>query len=146
MQKLFEYAYHSVHECSLLNSQGNIKAPQSSLWKPFTRFLKCFGHISFYVFCTYLRIPGTEEASGLLSMRSHRVGHDWSDLAAAAAASQCYRSLTMLGSWDVEQFLQILTNTLIKGYTEWILREFNEWIQVKYIQPLQVRVFNRSIR
>ena len=30
------------------------------------------------------RIPGTEEPSGLLSMGSHRVGHDWSDLAAAA--------------------------------------------------------------
>ena len=33
------------------------------------------------------RIPGTEEPSGLLSMGSHRVGHDWSDLAAAAAAA-----------------------------------------------------------
>ena len=31
------------------------------------------------------RIPGTEEPSGLQSMGSHRVGHDWSDLAAAAA-------------------------------------------------------------
>ena len=31
------------------------------------------------------RIPGTEEPSGLPSMGSHRVGHDWSDLAAAAA-------------------------------------------------------------
>ena len=31
------------------------------------------------------RIPGTEEPSGLPSMRSHRVGHDGSDLAAAAA-------------------------------------------------------------
>ena len=30
------------------------------------------------------RIPGTEEAGGLPSMGSHRVGHDWSDLAAAA--------------------------------------------------------------
>ena len=30
------------------------------------------------------RIPGTEEPSGLLSMGLHRVGHDWSDLAAAA--------------------------------------------------------------
>ena len=29
-----------------------------------------------------LRIPGTEEPDGLLSMGSHRVGHDWSDLAA----------------------------------------------------------------
>ena len=29
------------------------------------------------------RIPGMGEPGGLLSMRSHRVGHDWSDLAAA---------------------------------------------------------------
>ena len=33
------------------------------------------------------RIPGTAEPGGLLSMRSHRVGHDRSDLAAAAAAA-----------------------------------------------------------
>ena len=32
------------------------------------------------------RIPGTTEPGGLPSMGSHRVGHDWSDLAAAAAA------------------------------------------------------------
>ena len=31
------------------------------------------------------RIPGTGEPGGLLSMGLHRVGHDWSDLAAAAA-------------------------------------------------------------
>ena len=30
------------------------------------------------------RIPGTGEPGGLLSLGSHRVGHDWSDLAAAA--------------------------------------------------------------
>ena len=33
------------------------------------------------------RIPGTGEPAGLPSMGSHRVGHDWSDLAAAAAAA-----------------------------------------------------------
>ena len=33
------------------------------------------------------RIPGTGEPGGLPSMGSHRVGHDWSDLAAAAAAA-----------------------------------------------------------
>ena len=33
------------------------------------------------------RIPGTGEPGGLLSMGSHRVGHDWSDLAAAAAGA-----------------------------------------------------------
>ena len=32
------------------------------------------------------RIPGTGEPGRLPSMGSHRVGHDWSDLAAAAAA------------------------------------------------------------
>ena len=32
------------------------------------------------------RIPETGEPGGLPSMGSHRVGHDWSDLAAAAAA------------------------------------------------------------
>ena len=31
------------------------------------------------------RIPGMGEPGGLLSLGSHRVGHDWSDLAAAAA-------------------------------------------------------------
>ena len=30
------------------------------------------------------RIPGMEEPGGLPSMGSHRVGHNWSDLAAAA--------------------------------------------------------------
>ena len=33
------------------------------------------------------RIPGTGKPGGLPSMGSHRVGHDWSDLAAAAAAA-----------------------------------------------------------
>ena len=33
------------------------------------------------------RTPGTGEPGGLPSLGSHRVGHDWSDLAAAAAGS-----------------------------------------------------------
>ena len=33
------------------------------------------------------RIPGMGKTGGLLSMGSHRVGHDWSNLAAAAAAA-----------------------------------------------------------
>ena len=36
------------------------------------------------------RIPGTGESGGLPSMGSHRVGHNWSDLAAAAAATFIY--------------------------------------------------------
>ena len=34
------------------------------------------------------RIPGMGEPGGLLSMGSHRVGHDWSDLAAAGRTDQ----------------------------------------------------------
>ena len=34
------------------------------------------------------RIPGMAEPGGLLSMVSHRVRHDWSDLAAEAAYGQ----------------------------------------------------------
>ena len=34
------------------------------------------------------RIPGTEETGGLPSMGSHRVGHNWSDLAVAATEAE----------------------------------------------------------
>ena len=43
------------------------------------------------------RIPGTGEPGGLLSMGSHRVGHDWSNLAAAAAATRCVLSWWLSG-------------------------------------------------
>ena len=39
------------------------------------------------------RIPGTAEPGGLPSMGSHRVGHDWNDLAAAAAAAEKAREI-----------------------------------------------------
>ena len=47
------------------------------------------------------RIPGTGETGGLLSMGSHRVGHDWSDLAAAAAA---YLLLVLVHTCDYRHF------------------------------------------
>ena len=37
------------------------------------------------------RIPGTAEPGGLPSMGSHRVGHDWSDLAAVAVADRKHK-------------------------------------------------------
>ena len=39
------------------------------------------------------RIPGMGEPGGLPSMGSHRVGHDWSDLAAAAACDTVVKNL-----------------------------------------------------
>ena len=35
------------------------------------------------------RIPGMAEPGGLPSMGSHRVGHNWSDVAAAASMKKC---------------------------------------------------------
>ena len=43
------------------------------------------------------RIPGTGDPGGLPSMGSHRVRHDWSNLAAAAAAA----ADSMLKSRDI---------------------------------------------
>ena len=43
------------------------------------------------------RIPGMGQPGGLLSMGSHRVGHDWNDLAAAAAD---YRTENRLKGWQ----------------------------------------------
>ena len=40
------------------------------------------------------RIPGTGEPGGMPSMGSHRVGHDWSDLAAAAATTYALEKAT----------------------------------------------------
>ena len=43
------------------------------------------------------RIPGMGEPGGLLSMGSHRVGHDWSNLAGAAAAAMAQGCCLQLG-------------------------------------------------
>ena len=42
------------------------------------------------------RIPGTAEPGVLPSMGSHRVGHNWSDLAAAAAADPYLQAFLFL--------------------------------------------------
>ena len=53
------------------------------------------------------RIPGKAEPGGLTSVGSHRVGHDWSDLAAAAAAAASHEQgfnkwfLFKNPSWEV---------------------------------------------
>ena len=45
------------------------------------------------------RIPGKGEAGGLPSMGSHRVGHDWSDLAATAATWEFPAKCQLLLIW-----------------------------------------------
>ena len=57
------------------------------------------------------RIPGTGEPGGLPSMGLHRVGHDWSDLAAAAAAAAC-----LLYIHFVESFYQKFMLNFVKNF------------------------------
>ena len=47
------------------------------------------------------RIPGTEEPGGLPSMGSHRVGHNWSDLAAAAAEGRAIALHSSMLAWKM---------------------------------------------
>ena len=63
------------------------------------------------------RIPGMVEPGGLLSMGSHRVGHDWSDLAAAAA------TFTSSGSSINDLWSQITTTNIIEMKNLEILQE-----------------------
>ena len=49
--------------------------------------------------CSCLENPRTGEPGGLPSMGSQRVGHDWSDLAAAAADQLYHRSSLKLTVW-----------------------------------------------
>ena len=51
------------------------------------------------------RIPGTEEPGGLLSMGLHRIGYDWSNLAASAATLCFWKFCTTAALQDV--FLKI---------------------------------------
>ena len=56
--------------------------------------------------CSCLENPRTGETGGLPSMGSHRVRHDWSDLAAAAAAAAAYCSLSWihLGFFAISEY------------------------------------------
>ena len=57
------------------------------------------------------RIPGTGEPGGLPSMGSHRVGHNWSDLAAAAAAASTgYRAMCS-ETWNIWVSMLLKTET-----------------------------------
>ena len=61
------------------------------------------------------RIPGTEETSGLLSLGSHRVGHDWSDLAAAASLFQLHLFLDC--SLLLSAGLQVILDLSLSSWT-----------------------------
>ena len=83
------------------------------------------------------RIPGTEEPVGLPSVGSHRVRHNWSDLAAAAAIwlmvlgifSYVYSVCTSWVKWLFKSFAHVFLNYLCCRVIR-VLYVF--WIQLLY--------------
>ena len=72
------------------------------------------------------RIPGTGEPCGLPSKGSHRVRHDWSDLAAAAAATN---------TWKDAQHRSLLDKC--KSKPQWdITSHQSEWPSSKILQTI----------
>ena len=59
------------------------------------------------------RIPGTGEPGGLPSLGSHRIGHNWSDLAAAEQTKSYFSNRGWLTLVDSQAFL--LTNSFRVG-------------------------------
>ena len=76
---------HSCHTPGGLQSMGSL----SQTWLSDFTFTFCFlaleKEMATHSSVLAWRIPGMGEPGGLPSMGSHRVGHDWSNLAAAAA-------------------------------------------------------------
>ena len=75
------------HPSRLLQNPGlsSQSHTANSHWLTISRMVMYMKEMAVHSSVLAWRIPGTEEPGGLLSMVSHRVGHDWSDLAAAAA-------------------------------------------------------------
>ena len=66
------------------------------------------------------RIPGTGEPGGLPSLGSPRVGHDWSDLAAAAAADSA-----LVLSMNIQEWFPLRWTGLISLQSKGLLRLFS---------------------
>jgi len=95
-----------------------------------------------------LRIPGAGESGGLPSMGLHRVRHDWSDFAAAAAAEAARlviaflpRSKCLLISWLFETVENIWNPACkpSKGWNLWYLLVFTDpglhyWLPQLYLK------------
>ena len=66
------------------------------------------------------RIPGMGEPDGLPSMRSHRVGHDWSNLAAAAATHTCSIVCNSCGFMDCSPPGSSVHGIFQAGLLKWV--------------------------
>ena len=99
------YLCESAHACPRVHTHththtafpfpwdaGQVFSLSSVKWDWLATSLSCIGEGNGNPLqCSCWRIPETGETGGLPSLGSHRVGHDWSDLAAAAVStSSCW--------------------------------------------------------
>ena len=99
------------------------------------------------------RIPGIWEPGGLLSMGSHRVGHDWSDLAAAAADS-IFKSRDITLPSKVHLVMAMVFPVVMYGCESWTVKKaehqridaFELWCWRRLLRvPWHARRSNQSI-
>ena len=86
--------------------------------------------------CSCLENPRDGEPGGLPSMGSHRVGHDWSDLAAVAAAAVLFQVLPPLSV--IKNMLTVNPHLTIFPFISMI-------IDVSFNQMVWVRLATRGV-
>ena len=69
------------------------------------------------------RIPRTGGPRGLLSLRSHRVGHDWSNLEAAAAADSILKCKDITLPTKVRLVKVMVFPVVMYGYKSWTIKK-----------------------
>ena len=84
------------------------------------------------------RIPGTVEPGGLPSMGSHRVGHEWSDLAAAAAAAHPYMTTGKTIALTRRTFIGKVTSLLFNMLSRFVIAFLprNKRLLISWLQSL----------
>ena len=94
------------------------------------------------------RIPGTGEPGRLPSMGLHRVGHNWSDLAAAAAAGKFKKFSTVKSITVISHSITIHSPLLFQEYTSEIydLKMLTPWWVPTEQYNLVVKVIGLRIR
>ena len=113
------------------------------------------------------RIPGMGEPGGLPSMGSHRVGHNWSDLTAAAAAAIFISQESIESnkvSYDItyiqlhvylvaryighDYSLKMLVNFRRKWMIAWLLNGYPKWLEMwrSWLSLIQASQIPKTLR
>ena len=86
------------------------------------------------------RIPGMGEPGGLPSMGSHRVGHNWRDLAAAATAS------SLCTTWVYRRFHRntVLSDSGGKLYDEIAMKWNHLWYDISFVSVKLLEIYFKN--